>query len=170
MRGEHPLSLIATAFNLGLQAYFKPAQWECGQTLEKDCLVMPASHSTNFRQLPNRVSALQLLQEAYPNQLRIPLAASAPWVGISEGTARNWVSAGTFPVPTVKLGDLRQVDIRDLAAYLDGSEEDAAGQVSASLAIEPDPTPVPAPRRPGRPRKYFESARSQAATVGEARK
>ena len=128
---------------------------------------MPASHSTNFRQSPNRVSALQLLQEAYPNQLRIPLAVSAPWVGISAGTARNWVSAGTFPVPTMKLGDLRQVDIRDLAAYLDGSEDDAVGQVSASLAIESDPTPVLAPRRPGRPRKYSDVARARAAKKPE---
>lgn len=162
MRGEQPLSLIATAFNLGLQAYFKPAQWECGQTLKKDCLVMPASHSTNFRQSPNRVSALQLLQEAYPNQLRIPLVASAPWVGISAGTARNWVSAGTFPVPTMKLGDLRQVDIRDLAAYLDGSAEDA-GQVSARPATDPDPTP--ALRRPGRPRKYADVARKLGGKI-----
>jgi len=72
------------------------------------------------QQLQRRITSLQILQEAYPKQLLISFSEAVSWLGVCIGTARNWVSAGTFPIPTQKLGDLRQVDIRDLADYLDG--------------------------------------------------
>lgn len=104
-----------------------------------------------------RVSALSILQEQYPQQLRISLADASRWIGIRPGTARNRLCAGTFPVPTVRFGDLRLVDIRDLAEYLDCS---SAGQApvtitepTVALVLIPEPA-APAPRRQrGRPRK-----------------
>ena len=101
--------------------------------------------------LKNRVSSLQILQEAYPNQIRIPLVNSASWLGISAGTARNWASAGTFPVPTQKIGDLRQVDIRDLAAYLDGALDGA--EFPAGTTVADDKALTPKKRGRGRPPK-----------------
>lgn len=100
-----------------------------------------------------RVSALSILQEQYPQQLRISLADASRWIGIRPGTARNRLCAGTFPVPTVRFGDLRLVDIRDLAEYLDHSSSGQAS-VSNASALAPTPEPaVPAPRRQrGRPR------------------
>lgn len=117
--------------------------------------------------MSDRISALSILQEQYPKQLRISLADASRWIGIRPGTARNRLCAGTFPVQTVRFGDLRLVDIRDLAEYLDGS---SSGQVPVSSATHIDfelgvstpavalaPTPEPAvsaPRRQrGRPRK-----------------
>lgn len=114
-----------------------------------------------------RVSALSILQEQYPQQLRISLSDASRWIGIRPGTARNRLCAGTFPVPTVRFGDLRLVDIRDLAEYLDrsssgdvpvssGSYIDSRLGISTpagALASTPEPG-VPAPRRQrGRPRK-----------------
>lgn len=102
-------------------------------------------------QLQRRITSLQILQEAYPKQLLISFSEAVSWLGVCIGTARNWVSAGTFPIPTQKLGDLRQVDIRDLAAYLDGSPNSGAPQVFVSeVANNPS---LKNRRGRGRPRK-----------------
>lgn len=98
------------------------------------------------------VSALSILQEHYPQRLRIPLNETAGWIGIAPGTARNHVFAGTFPIPIVRYGDLRLVDIRDLAAYLDRAEvpTKTPQQLQAPASVE---APEPAKRGRGRPRK-----------------
>lgn len=98
-----------------------------------------------------RVPALSILLEQYPQQLRISLAATSRWIGIKEGTARNWLSAGTFPISTVLSGDRRLVDIRDLAEYLD--RRSAQTPVSNVTENQTTPTANPTKRGRGRPRK-----------------
>lgn len=100
-----------------------------------------------------RVPALSILQKQYPQQLRISFADASRWAGIHLGTARNWLCAGTFPIPTHLSGDRRLVDIRDLAEYLDRS---APAPVSSVTENQTKPTVVAqeTPRRGrGRPRK-----------------
>lgn len=97
-----------------------------------------------------RVPALSILQEQYPQQLRISLVDASRWIGIRPGTARNWLCAGTFPIPTVLSGDRRLVDIRDLGEYLDRSAQTPASIVTESQTT---PTPNPTKRGRGRPRK-----------------
>lgn len=101
-------------------------------------------------------SALQILLDHYPSQLRIPLREAARWMGIAGGTARNHASAGTFPIPTFRFGDLRLVDIRDLANYLD--VERSPGPKQSPVATEAAPAPTLSStgqekRGRGRPRK-----------------
>lgn len=97
-----------------------------------------------------RLSALSILQKHYPQQLWIPLIEAARWIGIKAGTARNRVCAGTFPVPTRRFGDLRLVDIRDLAEYLDPQ---VSAPVNTFTELQPTVTLTPAKRSRGRPRK-----------------
>lgn len=52
-------------------------------------------------------------------KLTLTLAEAAPELGIEVATAHNQISAGTFPIPTRKLGKNRVIDIRDLADYVD---------------------------------------------------
>jgi hypothetical protein len=113
-------------------------------------------------QIQSQISSLPILQEAYPRQLLIPLAEAAGWLGISIGTARNWVSAGTLPIPTKKLGDLRQVDIRDLAAYLDGSFAPQSFTPTSELVTE-----LANKRGRGRPKKMH-GACTLATTARQA--
>jgi hypothetical protein len=76
----------------------------------------------------------------------------AACVGISKQTARNQISAKTFPLPLVRIGRSVFVKALDLANFLEtGISPRAASEVQS------------APRRPGRPRKYSEAARNQAA-------
>lgn len=62
---------------------------------------------------------LKTLQNAHPGQVFLGLEATANLLGCQAKTIRNSLSAGTFPIPTVKVGRLRKVAIVDLAAYLD---------------------------------------------------
>jgi len=52
-------------------------------------------------------------------KLTLTLAEAAPELGMEVGTAHNQISAGTFPIPTRKLGKNRVIDVRDLADYID---------------------------------------------------
>lgn len=52
-------------------------------------------------------------------KLTLSLTEAAPELGMEVATAHNKISAGTFPIPTRKLGKNRVVDIRDLADYID---------------------------------------------------
>lgn len=112
---------------------------------------MPTSHD-------RRASALEILQEHYPAQLRIPLRESARWIGIAPTTARNRVTAGTFPIRTVRFGDLQLVDIRDLAGYLDESDQPQL-QPPQQPPQHPSADEVPPVKRSrGRPRKVARGA------------
>ena len=44
-------------------------------------------------------------------------------IGIELGTARNKLSAGTFPIPTRKQGKFVIADVRDVGKYLDDQRE-----------------------------------------------
>ncbi|MGJ9417705.1 pyocin activator PrtN family protein [Massilia sp. CMS3.1] len=52
-------------------------------------------------------------------KLIITLAEAAAELGLEVGTAHNQIGAGTFPLPTRKMGKNRVVDVRDLADYVD---------------------------------------------------
>lgn len=46
-------------------------------------------------------------------------------MGIKLSTARNRISAGTFPVKVIKVGDKPMIHVADAAAYIDGLRESA---------------------------------------------
>ncbi len=52
-------------------------------------------------------------------KLIITLTEAAAELGMEVGTARNQIGAGSFPLPTRKMGKNRVVDVRDLADYVD---------------------------------------------------
>ena len=64
-------------------------------------------------------STLDLLLAKFGGQLLISFAAAAKIIGMPEQTARNKLSRGQFPIPTILVGARRLVDIRDLADYID---------------------------------------------------
>jgi hypothetical protein len=108
-----------------------------------------------------RASALVILQEHHPQQLKIQLREATRWMGVSSPTARRYILAGTFPIPTVRFGDLHLVDIRDLAAYLDGPalEPESSQLESEQRLTSPAVTVVPPVKRGrGRPRKIARGA------------
>ena len=66
-------------------------------------------------------------------------------LGISPKTIRNQTSAGTFPIPVLKIGGRRLLRLADIHSF-----------VSAPAAVTPDPAPVKHGR--GRPRKIVQQA------------
>lgn len=52
-------------------------------------------------------------------KLIITLTEAAAELGLEVGTAHNQIGAGSFPLPTRKMGKNRVVDVRDLADYVD---------------------------------------------------
>lgn len=46
-------------------------------------------------------------------------------IGIAPGSARNQVSAGTFPIATRKQGNRLIADVRDVGKYLDDCRDEA---------------------------------------------
>lgn len=53
-------------------------------------------------------------------QLLVCLDEAAAILGIAPKTARNWLSQGRFPTPTVKVGGKRLVRLSDLEAFVAG--------------------------------------------------
>lgn len=78
----------------------------------------------------------------------------AALVGISKQTARNQISARTFPLPLVRIGRSVFVKAVDLAFFLE------TGVSPCDATAEPA-----APRRRGRPRKYAKAARTRVAAA-----
>jgi hypothetical protein len=64
-------------------------------------------------------STLQILLAKFDGQVLIPFLPAAGAIGLAEQTARNRLSAGTFPVQTVLNGSRRFVHIEDLANFID---------------------------------------------------
>jgi hypothetical protein len=64
-------------------------------------------------------SILKTIQQQHPGQVFLGLGDAARILGCKTKTVRNSLSAGTFPIPTVKVGRLRKVAIIDLATHLD---------------------------------------------------
>lgn len=81
--------------------------------------------------------------------LLVPLVEAAQLLGIAEKTARNWTSAGKFPVKTFLIGSKRMVRVADLEQFVASLGCVGAQQVLTTAAMTNDSL-----RRPrGRPRK-----------------
>lgn len=82
------------------------------------------------------------------------VSAIAPSLGISPKTARNWISAGKFPIRTFRLGGARVVRIADVEAFV----AQLGREICPSLSEPPASPSMPTPpkRRRGRPRKGSE--------------
>lgn len=70
--------------------------------------------------MQNQISlTLQLLLARFDGQVLIPFGPASKVIGIPEQTARNKLSAGTFPVKTVLNGTRRFIHVADLAEFVD---------------------------------------------------
>lgn len=74
----------------------------------------------------NLSSTLQILLARFGSQVLIPLAEASSTVGISTQTARNKLSNGTFPMPTVTVGSRRFVHVSDIADFVESLRENSA--------------------------------------------
>lgn len=63
---------------------------------------------------------LQVLMARFNGRVLIPFGEGATALGFVEGSARNQLSRGTFPVRTILQGSRRYIAIDDLAGYIDG--------------------------------------------------
>jgi excisionase family DNA binding protein len=86
---------------------------------------------------------------AMDKTLLVSVPEAARCLGIAEKTVRNWMSAGKFPVQTVRLGARRLVRRADLELFVDG-----LGVGQSAAVVELDSIPIALVKRPrGRPRK-----------------
>lgn len=115
----------------------------------------------------------------------ISVSDCAGAINITPKTARNWLSMGRFPIPTVKIGGRRMVRVQDLEAFVAGLvPADALPSQPLELEVQPHsrrprkidgdafgvgheptanaPLTPAAPRRRGRPRK--------TASIGQHKK
>ena len=81
----------------------------------------------------------------FENQYLISLREAAHAIGLAEKTARNWLSAGKFPIKTVRQGRRRLVLVSDIEKYVQG-----LSSVSTDIPAPAEEVPI---RRRGRPRK-----------------
>ena len=72
-------------------------------------------------------SAAIMLYMKY-DRVRLTLAEVATEMGLKEGSIRNQISDGTFPVASYIEGRNRWVDVRALGEYLDRMYEEARAQ------------------------------------------
>lgn len=75
----------------------------------------------------------------------ISLAEASATLGIAVKTARNWLSAGKFPLPTYRLGGKRVVRVDDIESFIS-----TFCGVPSVLTVDVQHT---ATKRGGRPRK-----------------
>lgn len=64
-------------------------------------------------------STLQILLAQFNGQILIPIIKASYSIGIAEQAARNRLTRGKFPIPTVLNGSRRFVHIEDLAIYVE---------------------------------------------------
>lgn len=76
--------------------------------------------------MQNLSPTLQILLARFNGQVLIPLAAGSESVGIPEQTARNKLSNGTYPMPTVTNGARRFIHISDLAAFVESLRSESS--------------------------------------------
>lgn len=81
--------------------------------------------------------------------LLIPYLEGAQTIGIAKQTAKNWLSAGRFPIATFLIGRRRMVRVADLEAFVAGLGEEPRVAACSQLAT----FVVPLKRTRGRPRK-----------------
>lgn len=68
-------------------------------------------------------ATLQILLARFNGQVLIPLISASETVGIPAQTARNRLSKGTFPIPTVLVESRRFIHISDLADFVESRRE-----------------------------------------------
>lgn len=73
--------------------------------------------------------ALLLMNDGNPV---LPLRSWSKLFGIEERTAKNWVSAGTVPVPVFKLGTEWSVHVADMARHIDEQRTQCQRSVNAT--------------------------------------
>ena len=81
-------------------------------------------------------STIEILMARFHGKILVPFVAGAECVGIPEQTARNKLSKGIFPIPTVMSGSRRHILVQDLANYVE------------SLRSPPPKKPPPKKRGP----------------------
>lgn len=69
--------------------------------------------------MQNINSTLQVLLVRFNGKVLIPLESAVESIGIHIRTARNKLSKGTFPIPTVLVLSRRYIHISDLANYVE---------------------------------------------------
>jgi hypothetical protein len=82
---------------------------------------------------------LTILLARFDGQILIPLVPAAEAVGISQQTARNQLTAGKFPLPTLQIGRRRFIHVEDLAKFVDslrGESQPKRGARSKKERIE----------------------------------
>ncbi len=65
-------------------------------------------------------STLNLLLAKFNGQILIPFVDAVASVGFQEQSARNQLSKGTFPIPSVLSGSRRLIHVEDLANFIEG--------------------------------------------------
>lgn len=75
----------------------------------------------------------------------ISLSEAAQVLGIAVKTARNWLSAGKFPIPTHRIGGKRLVRIEDIDSFV-------VTLCGGATTLTMDGN-IQQPKRGGRPRK-----------------
>lgn len=69
--------------------------------------------------MQNLSSTIQILLAQHDGKVLIPFAAASSTAGMAEQTARNALSRGDYPIPTVEVGRRRFVHVQDLAEYIE---------------------------------------------------
>lgn len=64
-------------------------------------------------------TTIQILMARFNGQVLIPLVPASESVGIPAQTARNRLSSGTYPMPTVMIESRRFIHISDLAEFVE---------------------------------------------------
>jgi len=70
---------------------------------------------------------LQILMAQFDGRILVPFAQGVTALGLCEQSARNKLSQGTFPVPSVLQGSRRYIAVHDLAQYIDSLREQQNG-------------------------------------------
>lgn len=82
--------------------------------------------------MQNINSTIQILLARFNGQVLIPFLSACESIGIPIQTARNKLSKGTFPIPTVMIGSRRFIHISDLANFIESR------RVSPAVIPEPE--------------------------------
>lgn len=69
--------------------------------------------------MQNLSTTTAILLTKFNGQILIPFSEAAEIAGIASQTARNQLSKGTFPIPSIRNGGRRFIHINDLAAFID---------------------------------------------------
>lgn len=108
-------------------------------------------------ELKNEISTLEIIQQIFPNQIRLSTASVARLFDYAEQSIRNAIAAGTFPIRSYKDGSLRFFDIRDIASHIENKRDGHAAKKTTKVKT-----------KPGRPTKAVSMAKAAAAKRAHA--